>query len=105
MPEFYDPVTGKIVRKYTFTVPVILASTAPVNINMQNVVYVCADNMVGNPTGPNGEVICGNLNPPPPPPPNQCTPTNNPQKDPACIVVPPPICTVNCGGGGGSSHV
>ncbi len=71
---------------YTFTVPVVLAANAPVAVNMQNVVYVCADNMVGNPTGPKGEVICGNLNPPPPPPPNQCTPTNNPQKDPACIV-------------------
>lgn len=90
---------------YTFTVPVVLSTIAPVAVNMQNVVYVCANNMVGNPTGPNGEVICGNNNPPPPPPPAQCTPTNNPQKDPACIVVPPPVCTVNCGGGGGSSNI
>ena len=89
---------------YTFTVPVVLATNAPVDINMQNIVYACADNMPGNPTGPNGEVICGNINPPPPPPPGQCTPTNNPQKDPACIVVRPPVCTVNCGGGG-VSHV
>ena len=83
--------------------PVVLASGAPVAVNMQNVVYVCADNVAANPTGPNGEVICGNNNPPPPPPPNQCTPTNNPNKDPACIVVPPPVCTVNCGGGGSST--
>ena len=90
---------------YTFTVPVVLATNAPVNINMQNVVYACAANMVGNPTGPNGEVICGNVNPPPPPPPGQCDKTNpNSQKDPACIVVRPPVCTVNCGGGG-VSHV
>ena len=73
---------------YTFSVPVVLATYAPVNINMQNVVYVCADNVVANPTGPNGEVICGNVNPPPPPPPAQCDQTNpNSQKDPACIVV------------------
>lgn len=73
---------------YTFSVPVVLAINAPVNINMQNVAYVCADNIVGNPTGPNGEVICGNLNPPPPPPPAQCDQTNpNSQKDQACIVV------------------
>ena len=85
---------------YTFTVPVVLSANAPININMQNVVYVCADNVVANPTGPNGEAICGNINPPPPPPPGQCDKTNpNSQKDPACIVVPPPVCTVNCGGG------
>ncbi len=73
---------------YTFTVPVVLASIAPVAVNMQNVVYACAANMVGNPTGPNGEVICDNVNPPPPPPIGQCDRTNpNSQKDPACIVV------------------
>ncbi len=55
---------------------------------MQNIAYVCAANMVASPTGPNGEVICGTINPPPPPPPNQCNQTNpNSQKDPACIVV------------------
>lgn len=73
---------------YTFSVPVVLATTAPVSVNMQNVAYVCAANMIGNPTGPNGEVICGTINPPPPPPPNQCNQTTpNSQKDPACIVV------------------
>jgi uncharacterized repeat protein (TIGR01451 family) len=73
---------------YTFTIPVVLATTAPVFVNMQNVVYACAANVVANPTGPNGEVICGNVNPPPPPPPAQCDQTNpNSQKDPACIVV------------------
>ena len=73
---------------YTFTVPVVLATTAPVAVNMQNVVYACAANQVGNPIGPNGEVICDNVNPPPPPPPGQCDKTNpNSQKDPACIVV------------------
>ncbi len=73
---------------YTFTIPVVLATTAPVAVNMQNVVYACVANQVGNPTGPNGEVICDNVNPPPPPPPGQCDKTNpNSQKDPACIVV------------------
>ncbi len=74
---------------YTFTIPVRLADTAPVGVNMQNVVYACASNNPNNPTGPNGENICGNPNPPPPPPPDQCDKTNpNSQKDPACIVVP-----------------
>ena len=72
--------------KYTFAIPVVLSLTAPVDLKMQNVVYACADNMVGNPTGPNGEVICGNPNPPPPPPVDQCDKTTpTPQKDPACI--------------------
>jgi uncharacterized repeat protein (TIGR01451 family) len=55
---------------------------------MQNVVYACAANMAGNPTGPNGEIICDNIIPPPPPPTGQCDRTNpTAQKDPACIVV------------------
>lgn len=64
-----------------------MALTVPTGVNMQNIAYVCATNMTTNPTGPNGEVICGNPTPVPPPPTGQCTPTNNPQKDPACIVV------------------
>jgi len=74
---------------YTFTIPVVLSATAPAGTSMQNIVYACATNMANNPTGPNGEVICGNTNPPPPPPVDQCDRTNpTAQKDPACIVVP-----------------
>ena len=91
---------------YTFTIPVVLATTAPVSVNMQNVVYACAANVVGNPTGPNGEIICDDVKPPPPPPPGQCDKTNpNSQKDPACIVVRPPVCTVNCGGGSTTYYI
>lgn len=74
---------------YTVTVPVTISSTVPKNLSLQNMAYICGDNTVGTPTGPNGENVCGNDNPPPPPPPGQCTPENNPYKDPACIVVPP----------------
>lgn len=75
----------------TVTIPVVLAPDAPVGINMQNVVYACAANQLANPTGPNGEVICGTVDPPPPPPP-RCDQTNpNSQKDPACIVVTTPF--------------
>lgn len=35
--------------KYTFTVPVTLSNSAPVGINMQNIAYVCADNLATNP--------------------------------------------------------
>ena len=73
---------------YTFTIPVVLSQNAPTGISMQNVAYICASNATANPTGPGGEVICGNTNPPPPPPPGQCNPLNpNSQKDPACIQV------------------
>lgn len=72
--------------KYTFTVPVTLASNAKVT-SMQNVVYACAKDQANNPKGPNGEEICGNVNPPPPPPTDQCDKTvPGAQKDPACIV-------------------
>jgi uncharacterized repeat protein (TIGR01451 family) len=77
---------------YRFTVPVTLSLTATLGTNMQNVVYACStNNTTNNPTGPNGEDICGPTvidNPPPPPPPGQCDKTNpTSQKDPACIVV------------------
>lgn len=74
--------------EYRFTVPVKLAPNLAANTNMQNVVYICAEDMTTNPKGPNGEDICGNTNPPPPPPTGQCTDTPpGQQKDPACIVI------------------
>lgn len=35
--------------KYTFTVPVTLAETAPLDISMQNVAYICAKDMPNPP--------------------------------------------------------
>jgi hypothetical protein len=70
------------------TIPVTVAANIPANTDLQNIAYICAENVTTNPTGPNGEVVCGNTNPPPPPPTGQCdrtTPTS--QRDPACIAV------------------
>lgn len=73
---------------YTMTIPVTVSPTIPNNMSFQNIAYICAANATNNPTGPNGEIICGNTNPPPPPPPGQCDQTNpTAQKDPACIIV------------------
>lgn len=78
---------------YTMSIPVTASLAIPNNTSFQNIAYICATNATNNPTGPNGEVICGNPNPPPPPPPGQCDQTNpTSQKDPACIIVGGPSC-------------
>lgn len=82
--------------KYIVTVPVKIDSDAPLNISLQNMVYICADGVVSKdsdwrdvckPTIPGCET---NPNDPrclPTPPPTKCTPENNPYKDPACVIV------------------
>ena len=73
--------------KYTVTVPVTISTTAPANTSLQNMVYICGDEITGTPKDPKGNSVCDNPNPPEPPVPGQCTPENNPYQDPACIEV------------------